>query len=598
MALQVKFEDTSYSGEQLDSTFGNKLIEQTKINMQKFLSQHHIKQETIQKLIENGLDTIDHLQSIEDNDINDLCKECGIKITDKIKLKTAIHKLKQVKPQLASHDLATEPTLKKEIICNPTDVDEKNQSIDNDEKDETKNNMAMVPVVTLDISCFCKFKLGERKLYFCNKCNSDTVYCEDCGRFSHRISAGTDHKWEDDIVEIPEINSTNYQNGERQIINLLGSERYKNVIAPKVRALVTQAFTVNNAVILANTYNLGIASSNLGIASYNAVSAALNAQKLASEVNSKLLQANNALQQASEAVQHAQEMKEIYTVGWSNNPFYWLYEVLYADKAEEARTIYEGAVSAREMAQNKAAEAAESYWKAQKASESAQQLSKIKQIKAGKASIAAQESMTLNMKSTILFTAVLTTLEMFIHGYKYGNNEISLREFWRLSGKSLTRNTASAISSALGAQIGLFTASQLGAEFGNSIFPGFGVIAASGIGLIAGMILSWTMGKIAENQYEKMFPSDEEKTRRDLIHEALTYFHFNEQDIDNPNVFNEKRIKKEYRHAALNAHPDKNDGDDTKWNELSTHYGIVMGLLEQNNRNKKIVKKTVTHILQ
>eukprot|EP00483_Globobulimina_turgida_P007345 UN07359 len=153
------------------------------------------------------------------------------------------------------------------------------------------------------------------------------------------------------------------------------------------------------------------------------------------------------------------------------------------------------------------------------------------------------------------------------------------------------------VGTTIGTQIGGFTGSQLGAVLGESVCPGFGTIAGAGVGLLAGMFLSWKLGAYAENIYERVFPSGDEKTRKDLIHEALIYFHFTEEDIDNPQVFNSKRIKKEYRNAALNAHPDRNEGNYTKWNILSTNYGILMGLLEQNNENKEIIKNTVIQSL-
>eukprot|EP01084_Bolivina_argentea_P202503 345988_1 len=86
MAMQLQAEGTGYSGENEPT------------DMDTFLSQHRVSEDTIQKLKENELDTIDHLKSIEIHDIDELCTECGIKVTQKIKLKTAIKKLKDTKP--------------------------------------------------------------------------------------------------------------------------------------------------------------------------------------------------------------------------------------------------------------------------------------------------------------------------------------------------------------------------------------------------------------------------------------------------------------------------------------------------------------------
>eukprot|EP01084_Bolivina_argentea_P020805 38650_1 len=85
MAAQLEPEGTGSSGEN----------EQTK--METYLVDNRVSKDTIQKLISNELDTIEILKNIGEEDINDLCKEYGINVTQKIKLKSALMKLKDAK---------------------------------------------------------------------------------------------------------------------------------------------------------------------------------------------------------------------------------------------------------------------------------------------------------------------------------------------------------------------------------------------------------------------------------------------------------------------------------------------------------------------
>eukprot|EP01084_Bolivina_argentea_P301014 519188_1 len=78
MAQQL--EGTSNSGE-------NELDE-----FAEYLNSKDISKNTIQKLIQNELTTIDLLRAIE-YDLDDVCKECGINVIQKVKLRKAINDL-------------------------------------------------------------------------------------------------------------------------------------------------------------------------------------------------------------------------------------------------------------------------------------------------------------------------------------------------------------------------------------------------------------------------------------------------------------------------------------------------------------------------
>eukprot|EP01084_Bolivina_argentea_P023865 44572_1 len=66
------------------------MAEDGSCGFEQFLLGYDVSKQAIQKLIDNGLKTINHLKEIEMEDISDICKECGIKTVQKVKLKAAI----------------------------------------------------------------------------------------------------------------------------------------------------------------------------------------------------------------------------------------------------------------------------------------------------------------------------------------------------------------------------------------------------------------------------------------------------------------------------------------------------------------------------
>eukprot|EP01083_Nonionella_stella_P042846 115638_1 len=73
--------------------------------MKNFLLNHNVSDDTIDKLITAGLNTMDHLKEIELEHLNEIATECGIKSSlEKVKLKTAI---KALKPKLPNVDQNT-----------------------------------------------------------------------------------------------------------------------------------------------------------------------------------------------------------------------------------------------------------------------------------------------------------------------------------------------------------------------------------------------------------------------------------------------------------------------------------------------------------
>eukprot|EP01083_Nonionella_stella_P072051 194007_1 len=69
--------------------------------------------------------------------------------------------------------------------------------------------------------------------------------------------------------------------------------------------------------------------------------------------------------------------------------------------------------------------------------------------------------------------------------------------------------------------------------------------------------------------------------KKQLIKDSLSVFGFKLKDIEDPVIFNEDSVKKRFKLAALQAHPDRNGGSGARWDTLSMHYDILKGLLEQ-----------------
>eukprot|EP01083_Nonionella_stella_P268931 909450_1 len=204
-------------------------------------------------------------------------------------------------------------------------------------------------------------------------------------------------------------------------------------------------------------------------------------------------------------------------------------------------------------------------------------------------------SMKRAIKAGAIGMGVATSIEMSWHAYRYQQGQICGKEWCRLLGKSLFRNSASLIGTAAGGQVGGLLGCKLGVAIGSTISPGLGTALGGGVGILCGIFFGYLMGKGAETVYEEYFPENktEEQHKERLLKDALLYFNFLPKDIKNKRIFNEKMLKKLFKEKALRAHPDRRDGDHSAWYELSTHYGFLKALLEQNEADKKIVSKSI-----
>eukprot|EP01084_Bolivina_argentea_P281743 482125_1 len=186
--------------------------------------------------------------------------------------------------------------------------------------------------------------------------------------------------------------------------------------------------------------------------------------------------------------------------------------------------------------------------------------------------------------------AIVSGIEIAIHSKAWYEGKISLKEFGKISFKTLARNGTIAVAVLGGAKCGAAIGTTVG-----SVVPG----AGNAIGFISGVLLGIIVGVCAgmglEELLDKVWPTeltDKEQQEKRLadIHNALIAFNFSKEDIENEKIFNQKEVDKRYKKRALEVHPDRRAGDVRQFHVLSSQYGILKGLLE-DQKGKKIVAK-------
>eukprot|EP01084_Bolivina_argentea_P304813 526516_1 len=458
-------------------------------------------------------------------------------------------------------------------ISNPAPVtDWTHISPSNDDESDLK-------LATLrEIECDCGYTGDTHTLYYCNhpQCG-DKIYCSDCAAFFHRPNAPKYHPFE--TIEINALvkkaaNADKSKFGRDQVITLIGIARYHR-ISGYIKFTTNTALESANAVPLIQEIRLLLQGTNKLAEAASATSEATKAIANAQEVASTAQQAVKAMESAVDKLNVAYVMESNPSPSIATRASNYLWSSMGYDVGTSATvTQYE-----------KVAE--EATKKATTLLKESKKMNTIKNLQLEKATTAtksATDSMKNSIKSGGYVVAILTAAEMSYHALRYSRNEISGRELCRLSGKALCRNLGSLAGSTLGGQIGIAASTHL---------VGLGACASVtglGVGLLGGMMLGYYLGKSAEAIWEKYFPPDEEVAKKKLLGEALLYFRLEEEDIKKPAIFNAKSLKKEFKLAALKAHPDRNGGSSAKWYKLSMYYGVLKGLLEQNDTNKEIAK--------
>ena len=151
----------------------------------------------------------------------------------------------------------------------------------------------------------------------------------------------------------------------------------------------------------------------------------------------------------------------------------------------------------------------------------------------------------------------------------------------RQTGRVVTKNAC-----ALG---GVMAGAKLGAAVGTATCPVWG----TAVGILAGILGGFLAGKCATSLYDNMFPNGEEAARKQCIRDALQYFHFQQKDLKSSNIFNSRELTRRFKRFAMDAHPDRRNGNPAEWQLLSQHYGLLKGLCNETNDTKKMVDKAI-----
>eukprot|EP01084_Bolivina_argentea_P255251 429265_1 len=424
-------------------------------------------------------------------------------------------------------------------------------SFDVDNTPNGKINNLQVACISIECRCGgCDYSKGDT-LYICTHSNcNEYFYCNDCGPIMHALKAMKDHTFDinsDTVLSINDImdekeNTNKSQYGQKQLTSLIGVERY-NKIAPYLKSISLVGSNVPMTVMLMH-------------------------------------ELTDFYQSVSKAVDAATAVQKVFNV---------------SKKAETASALYSQLKILGSSSADILGSGVEEWKMASCAL--ANQLNtanKLQQSTAVAATNALNNTMSIKDVTKAGSTGMLisTAMELTVHSFRLINNEISCKEWFRLTGKTISRNTVSLIGTAIGGKLGAIAGCHIGVTTA-TISAGFGKAIGGSVGIVSGMICGYVLGKTAEWIYEKYLPPNEQHAKKKLVQEALIYFHFQEKDIKNKNVFNKRSLRKRFRQIALEAHPDRNIGDRTEWDRLSIYYGVLKALLQQNDESKDIVKGAV-----
>eukprot|EP01083_Nonionella_stella_P005896 17019_1 len=173
---------------------------------------------------------------------------------------------------------------------------------------------------------------------------------------------------------------------------------------------------------------------------------------------------------------------------------------------------------------------------------------------------------------------VASTVELAYIGYQLFQQRITKQEALLMGFAAVTANVASA---------GTFYGTMvLGAKIGGAVGTSGGLIGCI-VGAIIGAIVTGIgvryfinnkCGKWIENTY-----SSQLKLQQDALE---CFFGDENYDINDENKFNEKVVRRTYHKMAVHCHPDMKDGDHEEWLKLSSFYGVLIGIIEQQEEAK------------
>eukprot|EP01083_Nonionella_stella_P035959 98094_1 len=421
--------------------------------------------------------------------------------------------------------------------------------------DDTKRNDEALSLSIVQIKCKCEeSNIDDDELYICkDKQCHDEFYCEDCGPYYHQFISKKkrkNHRFElegtennESIVALSQLltkekDCITFNLAHEQLVALIGVKHYN-----QIKKYIEKP--------------LCLIGSNLSMS----IQLGCELQSFFQSVHQAVL-THEAAQSATLAAQNALEVyNETPDMVWSAWQM-WLHN---PDKERVLQNLVDA------------------------------QANELQTFKKARDAMNGTVSIDKALKVGAVGMAIATTIEMGIHAYRWNSGQISGKEWFKLLGRSLVRNSAAMVGTAVGGQCGAVLGCKIGVSVGSAINPGLGTAVGAGVGILCGIFFGYLMGKGAEVVYDEVFGElkSEEKKKEKILQEALLYFNFQPKDITNSRIFNEKRLQKIFKQRALYAHPDRRDGDHSEWYRLSMYYGFLKALLEQNNSDKEMVQTSM-----
>jgi hypothetical protein len=157
-------------------------------------------------------------------------------------------------------------------------------------------------------------------------------------------------------------------------------------------------------------------------------------------------------------------------------------------------------------------------------------------------------------------------------GWKLCKGELSLLEAAKEIGISAASNTALFAGSYVGKVAGMAVGTAIGGPVLGFIFAAVG---SAVLGAGAMMVTKAALSSASADE------SDECTRKKQLLEEALKMFRLKKSQMDDPSIFNGKKLKKEYRTLCLTWHPDRPAGDTQEFQKVNLCYGLLVAELEK-----------------
>jgi hypothetical protein len=158
--------------------------------------------------------------------------------------------------------------------------------------------------------------------------------------------------------------------------------------------------------------------------------------------------------------------------------------------------------------------------------------------------------------------------------------------------KRCGRNVVGGLGVCMGSSYGMVFGKTLGLLIGGPVGMAVGAAIGGAVGGCIGhsvtcnafdLLFGEDEARKEERQeaWEKLISKKEKEKYAEMIAKALSHFSFSAEQINNARVFNKKELKKRYFQRAKECHPDMTGDDGARFIDLSTKYGLLLGIIEQ-----------------